>query len=377
MKDQLHFNATSASTIADSDKVGSHLLTSTGALVDTKSIASEDWLNVASALFDGSGNALTSGDGSSDNIANTFQGLDSRSFNYGYDSVGDNWDRLRSTGGALHVLADLDVDFDYVYAEDSIHNSGDLGAFSLAVRRDARTSGTSADGDYASFNVNSVGELWVHDEDVRAQLVLANSSLDAIEASVAAIDIDTSSIITELQSANTSLDNIESDADQIRIDTTAIYNEITALSHAEDSLHSSGHMGFMSLGVRNDAGTALAGDGDYIPFMFNSSGSLYTTVTGTTSVSDAALANTSIVNTPTNITTSATDILATDLTNRKYLFLYNNGEQKVFLGGSGVTVANGFPLSPRSYMEMRAGSAINIHAISNVGTNEVRAMELS
>jgi hypothetical protein len=375
MKDQLHFNATSAATIADSDKVGSHLLTNTGTLIDTKSINSEDWLNVASALFDGSGNAITSGTGASDNIANTFRGLDSRSFNYGYDSVGDNWDRLRSTGGALHVLADLDVDFDYVYAEDSAHVSGDLGAFSLAVRRDTRSSGTSADGDYASFNVNSNGELWVHDKDSYDQLVLANASLDAIEASVAAIDIDTSSIITELQSANTSLDNIEADADQIRIDTTAIRSEIESLSHAEDSVHSSGHMGMMSLAVRSDAGGPFAADGDYVPFSMNSSNELRVALSTTSG--DVALANTAIVNTVEDITTTATDIIASDLTNRKYLFLYNNGEHKVYLGGSGVTDADGFPLSPRSYMEMRAGSAINIYAISSTGTNEVRALELS
>lgn len=42
----------------------------------------------------------------------------------------------------------------------------------------------------------------------------------------------------------------------------------------EDSVHVSGADGVMTLGVRNDAGTALAADGDYIPLTTDSTGSL-------------------------------------------------------------------------------------------------------
>ncbi len=49
----------------------------------------------------------------------------------------------------------------------------------------------------------------------------------------------------------------------------------TSLGKAEDASHSSGDTGVMALGVRNDAGTALAGtDGDYIPLSTDSSGFL-------------------------------------------------------------------------------------------------------
>ncbi len=44
-------------------------------------------------------------------------------------------------------------------AEDAAHASGDTGVMALAVRRDTAASGTSADGDYATLNVDANGRL--------------------------------------------------------------------------------------------------------------------------------------------------------------------------------------------------------------------------
>lgn len=46
---------------------------------------------------------------------------------------------------------------------------------------------------------------------------------------------------------------------------------------AEDAIHSSGHTGVMALAVRNDAGTAFAADGDYVPLSIDSAGALRVT----------------------------------------------------------------------------------------------------
>lgn len=48
----------------------------------------------------------------------------------------------------------------------------------------------------------------------------------------------------------------------------------TNLGKAEDAVHASGDVGVMALAVRNDAGTAFASDGDYVPFSVNASGEL-------------------------------------------------------------------------------------------------------
>lgn len=50
------------------------------------------------------------------------------------------------------------------------------------------------------------------------------------------------------------------------------------LGKAEDTPHVGGDVGVMLLGVRNDALTALAADGDYIPLMTNATGELVVTV---------------------------------------------------------------------------------------------------
>ena len=47
-------------------------------------------------------------------------------------------------------------------AEDAVHASGDTGVAVWAVRRNTATSGTSADGDYASLNVDTNGLLWTN-----------------------------------------------------------------------------------------------------------------------------------------------------------------------------------------------------------------------
>jgi hypothetical protein len=69
-----------------------------------------------------------------------------------------------------------------------------------------------------------------------------------------------------------------------------------ASEFAEDSAHVSGDYGTQILAVRNDAGTALAADGDYIPFTTDSSGRLRVAadidvVNGFEKVEDAAHAS--------------------------------------------------------------------------------------
>lgn len=64
----------------------------------------------------------------------------------------------------------------------------------------------------------------------------------------------------------------------------SVLTELQALTYAEDTAHASGDLGVMSLAVRNDAGTALAADGDYIPLTTDSSGNLRVVTSGTIAV---------------------------------------------------------------------------------------------
>lgn len=60
-------------------------------------------------------------------------------------------------------------------AEDAVHASGDVGVQVLAVRRDTLISSTSANGDYATFSVDSLGALWTRTAGVTT-VVLSGST---------------------------------------------------------------------------------------------------------------------------------------------------------------------------------------------------------
>jgi len=360
MKDQLLFDTTDANTIAESDHVGAHTLA-------------------------GDGSLITSGDGDSDNLSTTtLEGLDVRSFMHGYDASGDNWDRIQQVSGAVKVYIDdgdfeVDVVINAEKDEDAAHSSGDTGNYVLAVRQDTLAASTSADGDYASFKVDSVGSLYTKDTDAAALLTTIDADTSNIASDTAAMVVDLAAIEVEQLAQGVTLDAILVDTGTIAGDTTSMDATLTALSKAEDSVHGSGDQGIMSLAVRNDAGTALAADGDYIPFSTDSSGALYTNIVNDISVNDAALADTAIANAVNTLAVASTaeDVVASPLANRKYLLIYNKDNRQMFVGASGVTAANGFPISPGSALELRAGASIDIEYVSEKLGHEIRTLELS
>jgi hypothetical protein len=97
-------------------------------------------------------------------------------------------------------------------------------------------------------------------------------------------------------------------------------------------------------------------------------------------VSDAALANTAILSSANvlNTANTAEAVVASALAGRKYLSIYNNDNRKIFIGGSGVTAANGFPISPGSYMDLRAGASSAVFFVGSTGVlPEIRVLELA
>ena len=97
-------------------------------------------------------------------------------------------------------------------------------------------------------------------------------------------------------------------------------------------------------------------------------------------VEDASLANTAIATAANTLATADTaqDVVSSPLANRKYLMVRNQSNKRIFVGASGVTAANGFPLSPGSVMELRVGAAVDVEFVGSSGdTPEIRTMELS
>ena len=92
---------------------------------------------------------------------------------------------------------------------------------------------------------------------------------------------------------------------------------------------------------------------------------------------DDGLANTAISQASETVTTTTGALITSVLASRKYVFLYNNGSKIVYIGASGVSTANGFPLFPGSILEARIGAAVAIHAVAQSGSQDVRALQAS
>lgn len=374
MKDRIIFDTTDAGTIADSDKILSGLISSDGSTLITDTLEGGKQgldvylinasLDVVAGAEHAEDDAHVSGDTGNFVLAvrNDVEGsLVSADGDYAPLQV--------DASGRLRVIADLDVSNLAEKAEDDAHVSGDIGNYVLTVREDTLSTSTSADGDYQSFKTNANGELYVKDTDVLARLVTMNGVLDDIS-------VDTGNIATSVDNIDTSTAAIAISVDNIDTNTGNIDTTLAGLSHLEDDAHVSGDAGIQALAVRQDTlANSTSADGDYASLKVNVNGALYVKHDGDLDVSD--IANTDLANTATTVGVAATDLVGTDLAARKFAYVYNNGNKTGFIGDSSVTTANGFPLSPGSYLELRIGAAIDLYAISTSAGQDFRILELS
>jgi len=96
-------------------------------------------------------------------------------------------------------------------------------------------------------------------------------------------------------------------------------------------------------------------------------------------INDPSTANSAILSAVDTLTAAGTaeKVVATNLANRKCLFVYNKSNRKIYIGGSAVTASNGFPVSPGSYLEMRAGASVDVYYNGEANGQEIRTLELS
>jgi len=233
------------------------------------------------------------------------------------------------------------------YDEDTAHSDADIGQYVLTVVSTSRPSGLT-DQDYSSMHINGNGELYTIDTDGNALLTTIDTDTGNIATSVASIDTDTTTIAS---------------------DTTSIDATLTALSKAEDAGHSSGDQGVMSLAVRNDSGSVLAGtDLDYIPLTTNATGELRTAATF------AAPDNTIDAQTVT-VGTSEVALPTTPEPGRDTIIIQNLGAQSIFVGPTGVATSTGLEISKRSSLELTLGPSVAVFGISGTAGQDVRVFE--
>lgn len=373
-------------SLADGDTIGSYLVDAAGALLTSTLIGAKQSLDVNTAADKAEDTAHVDGDYGSFALAvrNDVEGSM-------VDTDGDYAPLQVDALGRLRVVADISVNNDFVYAEDSASASGHLGASVLLVRQDTLASSTSADGDYGDFKSNAAGELYVADS-------AARTTLTAILADTATIDSQTLSIQNTLTALSKAEDSPHVSGDQ-GIQTLAVRNDTpgslvsangdyaplqvdatgnlrvsgtitVAGQYAEDSAAASGDIGLFSLGVRRDTtGTQTSASGDYSEIQTWSNGELKV----------VNITNSSILQQQLSVTNVATALPAAALANRKSILVQNTGSAKVYVGSATVTTTgatSGIELPVGDFIELEAGPAVTVYAIkNNAGGSTINILE--
>jgi len=85
--------------------------------------------------------------------------------------------------------------------------------------------------------------------------------------------------------------------------------------------------------------------------------------------------NSSIANSAVSITTTAAQLTPSPLSNRTTLIVQNLGNKEIFIGGSGVTSANGIRVSAGANAELNYNASVALFARTASGTADVRILE--
>lgn len=109
----------------------------------------------------------------------------------------------------------------------------------------------------------------------------------------------------------------------------------------------------------------------------STSNALHVNVQNSLTVSDSALANTAIKALAETVGTSAAQIVdgADELADRKYIFIYNNGNRVGYIGETGVTTSSGYPVSPGAEFAARIGAAVDIFMIADAAGQNFRTLQ--
>lgn len=350
--------------------------------INTASLTDGD--SIASYLVDAAGNLLTSTtfgakqrldvDGPSDHVDGSAYTAttDFLTAVSAVDNSGNYKPLNLDASGNLKVSGSFTTSFTAEHNEDDPFTNGDSGIATLLVRQDTLASSTSADGDYGSFKSNSLGELYVHDTDVKAQLVSANSTLTGIKSDTASIVTSSGTTATNTSTIVTNTGTIATNTGTTATNTGSISSTLTALSKAEDAAHANADQGIQMLAVRKDAqGTNVSTDGDYSSLLTWSEGSL--------KVVDVA--NGTILQQQVSVTSTAAQVPAANLANRKSLMLQNTSSGKMSIGSSTVTTTGataGIELPGNSFLELECGPAVNVFAVkTGAGSLNLNVLEMA
>jgi len=75
------------------------------------------------------------------------------------------------------------------------------------------------------------------------------------------------------------------------------------------------------------------------------------------------------------VTTSATQVPGTNLTDRRNITFINNADQVMYLGDASVTISDGLPMGIGQNISVDASDTVDFFAIVETGTGDMRVLE--
>lgn len=348
MKDHLIFDTTDANTIADTDSVGAYVRSDDGTLITHHTVGSDEGLDVY--LLNSS-------------IVVTATDLDIRDLAFATDSVdvsGSEVSLDAATLAALETVTVLQGTDPWVIGDGG--GSITVDATNLDIRDLTHVTDSVRLGDGTSFFTSTtVGS------DIGLDVNILNSltiDADGIYNVTTNPNPDNIGLISHSRAASIG------DAQQVERTTAGLVADVAAADIS--NINAIDVNSFLYAIDDVDGNAELLSSN-------NSDGGLNVHIANSLTVNDAALANTAIATAANALgaDNTAEDLVASPLANRKYLWAYNNGNRTAYVGASGVSAANGFPISPGSYINMRAGAAIDIEWVGPNTSQEMRTMELS
>lgn len=257
-----------------------------------------------------------------------------------------------------------------VYAEDSAHVSGADGSFMLAVRRDTASSGVSADGDYASLNVDASGQLWVKDAAVLAQLIsgvtVSATNLDIRDLVFASDKVDVSGSAVTVSATNLDVRDLVFATDKVDVSgsSVSISGTVGVTQSTSPWVVSASDLDIRDLAAATDSVSAWTKDG---------SGNSIASLGGALRVTDHADTITQaapvIANTATAIAAAAT---------QSRIMVQNLDSKIIYVGDSSVTAGTGYPVDKNEFIELPfSGTLYAITASGSTAAGNVRVLKLS
>lgn len=358
--------------LADGDQIAAYLTDAAGALLTSTLLGGKQRLDVMSPSEFAEDSAHVSGDYGTNVLAvrNDTEG----------SLVGANGDYAPlqvDSLGRLRVNADLNVNNDFVYAEDSASASGNLGASILSVRQDTLATDTSTDGDYAFIKSTASGEVYVRDPGANTSLASILAELQGLSHLEDVAHVSGDAGVMSLAVRNDVLGSLVSangDYAPLQVDANGSLRVVGTIAflgqYAEDSAAVSGDTGLFALGVRRDTtGAQTSASGDYSEIQTWSNGEL--------KVVD--IVNSSILQQQVSVTNTAAAVPTTPLALRKSILIQNTGAAKVWIGSATVTTSGataGIELPVGDFIELEAGPAVPVYAIKNGATgNNLNILE--